>query len=96
MLTRQVMSCINYIGFLCAGGGFRFNTRAQGHHNRSRDTDMSSLTIFVIRAILGAAIAVFLGRMFYPEAGAPYVIGLAVILVGLAYFAEYLRNRRKK
>ena len=59
-------------------------------------TDMSDFNIFVIRAILGAAIAVVLGRMFYPEAPIPYVVGLGVILVGLAYFAEYLRNRKKR
>jgi hypothetical protein len=34
--------------------------------------------------------------MFYPEANAIYVAGLGVILVGLAYFAEYLRNRKKQ
>ena len=57
---------------------------------------MSSFNIFVIRAILGAAFAVVLSRMFYPEAEIPYVVGLGVILVGLAYFAEYLRNRKKR
>jgi hypothetical protein len=57
---------------------------------------VSSFNIFVIRAILGAAFAVVLSRMFYPEAEIPYVVGLGVILVGLAYFAEYLRNRKKR
>ena len=57
---------------------------------------MSRFNIFVIRAIIGAAFAVVLGRMFYPQAGIPYVAGLGVILVGLAYFAEYLRNRKKR
>ena len=57
---------------------------------------MSSLTIFVIRAILGAAIAVVLSRMFYPDAQIAYVVGLGIILVGLAYFAEYLRHRKKR
>jgi hypothetical protein len=49
----------------------------------------------VIRAVLGAVFAVFLSRFFYPQAKVPYVIGLGIILVGLAYFAEYLRNRKK-
>ena len=57
---------------------------------------MSAFTIFVIRAILGAAIAVVISRMFYPEAEIRYVVGLGIILVGLAYFAEYLRNRKKR
>jgi hypothetical protein len=52
--------------------------------------------IFIIRAILGAGFAVLLSRMFYPGANVIYVAGLGIILVGLAYFAEYLRNRRKQ
>ena len=56
---------------------------------------MTQFHIFIIRAILGAVFAVILSRMFYPEANAIYVAGLGIILVGLAYFAEYLRNRKK-
>lgn len=57
---------------------------------------MTQFHIFIIRAILGAVFAVILSRMFYPDANAIYVAGLGVILVGLAYFAEYLRNRKKQ
>ena len=57
---------------------------------------MSGFQIFVLRAILGAVIAVFIARFFYPQAPLPYVIGLGVILVALAYFAEYLRQRRNQ
>ncbi len=57
---------------------------------------MTQFHIFIIRAILGAVFAVILSRMFYPEARIIYVAGLGVILVGLAYFAEYLRNRKKQ
>jgi len=56
---------------------------------------LNSFHIFVIRAILGAMFAVILSRMFYPEANIIYVAGLGIILVGLAYFAEYLRHRKK-
>jgi hypothetical protein len=56
---------------------------------------LTQFHIFIIRAILGAVFAVILSRMFYPEANAIYVAGLGIILVGLAYFAEYLRNRKK-
>ncbi len=56
---------------------------------------MTDFHIFIIRAILGAGFAVILSRMFYPDANIVYVIGLGCILVGLAYFAEYLRNRKK-
>ncbi len=57
---------------------------------------MNAFQIFIIRAILGAGFAVLLTRMFYPNANILYVAGLGVILVGLAYFAEYLRNRKKQ
>ena len=55
---------------------------------------MTRFHIFIIRAILGAGFAVVLSRMFYPDANLFYVAGLGVILVGLAYFAEYLRKRK--
>ena len=57
---------------------------------------MNSFQIFIFRAILGAVFAVVIARMFYPNANLFYVAGLAIILVGLAYFAEYLRKRRSK
>jgi hypothetical protein len=52
--------------------------------------------VFVIRAIFGAAFAVIITRMFYGRVEPMYIAGLAVILVGLAYFAEYLRHRKNK
>ena len=57
---------------------------------------MNQLTIFVIRAVVGLAFAAIVTRMFYGRINPVYVVGLAVILVGLAYFAEYLRKRRKE
>lgn len=57
---------------------------------------MTQFHVFIIRAILGAFFAVILSRMFYPDANLAYLIGLGIILVGLAYFAEYLRNRKKR
>jgi len=55
---------------------------------------MTKFYILVMRAILGAVFAVILTRMFYGRVEIFYVAGLAIILVGLAYFAEYLRNRK--
>jgi hypothetical protein len=55
---------------------------------------MTKFHIFVMRAILGAVFAVVLTRMFYGRVEIFYVAGLSIILVGLAYFAEYLRNRK--
>lgn len=56
---------------------------------------MNQFYVFLIRAVLGVAFAIVITRMFRGEAGIPYVAGLAIILVGLAYFAEYLRHLRK-
>ena len=56
---------------------------------------MNQLTIFFIRAIVGLAFAAIVTRMFHGRINPVYVVGLAIILVGLAYFAEYLRKRKK-
>jgi uncharacterized membrane protein YcaP (DUF421 family) len=56
---------------------------------------MKPFQIFVIRAIIGLAFAALVTRMFYGRINPIYVMGLAIILVGLAYFAEYLRQRKK-
>jgi len=52
--------------------------------------------VFVIRAILGIVFAVVLSRFFYPETKIVYVIGLAVFLLGMAYFFEYLRKNKSR
>lgn len=57
---------------------------------------MNSFQVFFLRAILGVAFAVVIARTFYPRTEIVNVIGLGVIIVGLAYFAEYLRKRRRK
>jgi hypothetical protein len=54
------------------------------------------LQVLAIRVIAGLFFAVIISRFFRPDAGVPYIIGLAVILVGLAYFAEFLRRRKKR
>jgi uncharacterized membrane protein HdeD (DUF308 family) len=53
------------------------------------------LQVFIIRAVLGVIFGVFLSRVFYPQAPLVFVIGLVLVLVGLAYLTEYLRNRKK-
>jgi hypothetical protein len=55
---------------------------------------LNPFQIFVIRAIVGLGIAVVITRMFRGEVNIPYATGLAMIIVGLAYFAEWLRKRR--
>jgi hypothetical protein len=49
---------------------------------------------FFIRAVLGLAFAVLITRMFRGSVQLDYVAGLAVVLVGLAYVFEWVRNRR--
>ncbi|UCF93593.1 MAG: hypothetical protein JSW39_05365 [Desulfobacterales bacterium] len=55
---------------------------------------MSSFQVLIIRAIIGVVIALFITRAFFGRINPGYVAGLAIILVGLAYFAEYLRGRK--
>jgi len=64
-------------------------TNRKGNH-------LNQFQIFFIRAVIGAFFAVVVTRMFYGRVHPAYVAGLAIILVGLAYFAEYLRKRRNR
>ena len=56
---------------------------------------MTQFNIFIIRAVIGAVVAVVLTRMFYGKVAIVYVVGLAVFLVGMAYVMEYFRKKRK-
>lgn len=57
---------------------------------------VGNFNIFIIRAILGVVFAVVLTRFFYPGTNSVYVIALAVFLIGMAYFFEYLRKNKTK
>ena len=57
---------------------------------------LNQFQMFVIRAVIGLFVAVVITRMFTGKILVPYIVGLAIILVGLAYFSEYLRNRRTR
>jgi uncharacterized membrane protein HdeD (DUF308 family) len=57
---------------------------------------LNQFQIFIIRAVIGAVFAVVLTRMFYGRVHIAYVVGLAIVMVGLAYFAEYLRKRKTR
>jgi hypothetical protein len=52
--------------------------------------------MFVIRAILGLFFAVIITRFFYGRVEPLYIAGLAILMVGLAYFAEFLRQRKER
>jgi hypothetical protein len=64
--------------------------------SRRKAYNIMSFQIFVIRALLGLGIAVVLTRMFRGHSEPLYVVGLATILVGLAYALEYLRKRKQR
>jgi hypothetical protein len=57
---------------------------------------VARFNIFVIRAILAAVFAIFCTRVFYGSIDPFYVAGVAIIILGLAYFSEYLRQRKKR
>jgi uncharacterized membrane protein HdeD (DUF308 family) len=57
---------------------------------------LNQFQIFIIRAVIGAVIAVILTKAFTGKIHIPYIFGLVIIMVGLAYFSEYLRHRRNK
>ena len=57
---------------------------------------MTQFQIFIIRAVIGAVVAVVLTRIFYGKVEIIYVAGLAVFLVGMAYVMEYYRKKRKE
>jgi len=56
---------------------------------------LNAFQIFIIRALMGLGMSVVLVRMFHKSTNPVYIGGLAVILVGLAYFMEYLRKRKR-
>ena len=57
---------------------------------------MTNWQVFIIRAIMGAVFGVILSRFFYPNAPLIFIILLCMILVGLAYLTQYLRQRKKE
>ena len=65
-------------------------------YNNKEGNHLNQFQIFFIRAIIGAFFAVVVTRMFYGRVHLAYVVGLAIILVGLAYFAEFLRKRKSR
>ncbi len=57
---------------------------------------MKDPQIFIIRAVIGVVFGIILSRFFYPDAPLIFIVGLCIMLVGLAYLSEYLRGRKKK
>jgi uncharacterized membrane protein YfcA len=61
-----------------------------------RRLGVTNWQIFIIRAIMGVVFGVILSRFFYPNAPLIFIILLCMILVGLAYLTQYLRQRKKE
>jgi len=56
---------------------------------------MRKLEIFVIRFFLAVVFAFLVSRFFFEKIAVIKIIGLAFILLGLAYLFEYIRKRDK-
>jgi len=54
---------------------------------------VNKLYIIILRAVVGAGIAVLMMRMFYPQAPLAYTGLLWIFLVGMAYLMEYFHKR---
>lgn len=59
-----------------------------------KGNNVTRFYVFILRAVLGAAFAVILIRVFYPQSQAVYTVGLWGFLVGMAYVFEYFRARK--
>ncbi len=53
---------------------------------------MNALIIFTIRLIMGLAFGIILTRLFKPDWGIFYGMGVGIILVVLAYGMSFLRK----
>jgi hypothetical protein len=53
---------------------------------------MSSLMKFLVRALVGAGLAVLMSRFFFHRLSL-FTVLIAVFLVGMAYVSEYTRRR---
>ena len=56
---------------------------------------MGTLTIFVIRCILSGLFALLISRFFFQHMALYKVLGLGIMLLGLAYLLEYVKKRHK-
>jgi hypothetical protein len=53
---------------------------------------MSGLVKFLIRAVVGAGLAVLMSRFFFRRLSL-FTVLIAIFLVGMAYVSEYARRR---
>ncbi len=58
------------------------------------DGIVNQVQILVIRVIIGIVFGVVISRIFFHAIRFDIVAGLVIFMVGMAYVAEYFRNRR--
>jgi hypothetical protein len=56
---------------------------------------MGKPVIFALRLVLAVIFAVLISRFFFQNMEIIKIIGLGIVLFGLAYLLEYLRKRDK-
>jgi hypothetical protein len=56
---------------------------------------MGKPEIFALRMVLSIVFAVLISRFFFQNMEIIKIIGLGIVLFGLAYLLEYLRKRDK-
>ena len=91
----MVLCC--WLGWFRTLGWFndQNDLNALNDHNGPFVYTMASFQIFIIRAIVGAGLAMLLVRIFYGKVQVVYAAGLAVFMVGMAYVMEYFRKKRE-
>ncbi len=57
---------------------------------------MNRIQLFVLRAVLSLVLSVLIAKMFFGRIDGIRVGFLAVLMVMMAYVAEYLRLRKKQ
>jgi uncharacterized membrane protein len=57
---------------------------------------MGTFERFVIRLVLSIVFAFLISRFFFPNGPLFKVFGLALVMLGLAYFFEYRRKRDRR
>ena len=94
-LCGMVLCC--WLGWFRTLGWFndQNDLNALNDHNGPFVYTMASFQIFIIRAIVGAGLAMLIVRMFYGKVHVVYAAGLAVFMVGMAYVMEYFRKKRE-
>jgi FtsH-binding integral membrane protein len=56
---------------------------------------MGTYSIFLIRLVVSVVVAFLISRLFFQSASAPKILGLAGIMLILAYLFEFTRRKER-